>query len=137
MNDAWPGGEHEEHPGGGHAVGDRDEVVLGGPVHPVEILEHAHRGMDLGRAHREPPHGGEDLAAPLLGVHGRDRRIAGIERQHVPQIGKDRPEVLAEDQHRALDLPGRALLATAQAGHPVASMTPRAVGMASILRSHE
>ena len=89
---------------GGESPGQPDGPVLGGRIGPVHVLDHDHVRAQLRAPLHQAVGGADDRGVPPLGVHGGQRRVAGVDRQ---QVADDRnglavlhPDALA----RALDL---------------------------------
>ena len=98
-----PVSEHHEDRHARHRVEHRLEVVLGGGVHPVQILEDEDQRPPRRASEAQRTHGLEDLGPTVRGVHPRERRVAGI---HGEQVADERDVSVqrAEPPHAMLDL---------------------------------
>ena len=70
----------------------------------MDVLEDDHLWQALGLAEHEPAKGVEQLTPTLLGIHVRNGGVAGVDAEEVADVGEDRPQIITERQHGALDL---------------------------------
>jgi hypothetical protein len=76
-------GEHEHHRRAGDGIDEGAEELFGAGVDPVEILVDEDDRARAGAAQSQGAQGIEGALAPGGGVHRRDRRVAGVDRQGV------------------------------------------------------